>query len=413
VTGRAAGNGGDDPLVPRDPSESPESRDMIEGGGRGGREPGFSTLAIHAGQAPDRATGAVVTPIHLASTFAQEAVGKHAGFEYARTGNPTRSTLETALAALERARHGFAFSSGMAGEDAILRFLRPGDHVLIPDDAYGGTFRLIARIYADAGVEYTPVHLADPAAVAAAWRPTTRLVWVETPSNPLLSLADIAAIAEIAHDRDGLLVVDNTFATPYLQRPLGLGADIVAHSSTKYLGGHSDVVGGFVATNDDAIAERLSFTQNAVGAVPSPFDCYLLLRGIKTLELRMDRQCANARAVVGLLEDHRLVKRVFYPGLEHHPGHDIAVRQMRDFGAMVSFVHGDGEEAALEFVSRTRVFTLAESLGAVESLIEHPARMTHASTAGSPLEVDPALVRLSVGIENVEDLLEDLERALS
>jgi cystathionine gamma-synthase len=383
------------------------------GDDEGGREPGFSTLAIHAGQAPDRATGAVVTPIHLATTFAQEAVGKHAGFEYARTGNPTRATLQTALAALEGARHGFAFSSGMAGEDAILRFLRPGDHVLIPDDAYGGTFRLIARIYSVAGVEYTPVHLPHPEEVAAAWRPTTRLVWVETPSNPLLSLADIAAIADIAHSRDGLLVVDNTFATPYLQRPLALGADIVAHSSTKYLGGHSDVVGGFVATNDDAIAERLSFTQNAVGAVPSPFDCYLLLRGIKTLELRMDRQCANARAIADLLESHPSVRRVFYPGLAHHPGHDIAVRQMRDFGAMVSFLHSDGEEAALEAVSRTRVFTLAESLGAVESLLEHPARMTHASTAGSPLEVDPALVRLSVGIENVEDLLEDLERALT
>jgi cystathionine gamma-synthase len=408
-----AGGGAGTPLTPDEPGE-PDDPPLVRGreGGRG-REPGFSTLAIHAGQAPDRATGAVVPPIHLASTFAQEAVGKHAGFEYARTGNPTRATLETALAALERARYGFAFASGMAGEDAVLRFLRPGDHVLIPDDAYGGTFRLIARIYSAGGVEYTPVHLPDPAAVAAAWRPTTRLVWVETPSNPLLNLVDIAAIAAIAHTRDGLLVVDNTFATPYLQRPLALGADIVVHSSTKYLGGHSDVVGGFVATDDAAIAERLSFTQNAVGAVPSPFDCYLLLRGVKTLELRMDRQCANARAVVDLLERHRSVSRVFYPGLATHPGHDIAARQMRDFGAMASFLHADGEEGALEMVTRTRIFTLAESLGAVESLIEHPARMTHASTAGSPLEVDPALVRLSVGIENAEDLIEDLETALA
>ncbi len=376
------------------------------------RELGFGTLAIHAGQAPDRETGAVVPPIHLATTYSQQAVGKHAGFEYSRTGNPTRATLQVALAALEGAGHGFSFASGMAAEDAVLRQLRPGDHIVIPNDAYGGTYRLVARIYAPGGVEFTPADLTEPASVEAAWRDETRLVWIETPSNPWLRIADIEALAAVAHDRGGLCVVDNTFATPYLQQPLSQGADLVVHSATKYLGGHSDVVGGFVATNDDGLAESLAFMQNSVGAVPSPFDCYLLLRGIKTLEVRMERQCANARAVAAFLNAHPAVSQVLYPGLETHAGHEVAARQMRDFGAMVSFIHGGGEEAALEAVSRTEIFTLAESLGAVESLIEHPARMTHASVAGSALAVDPGLVRLSVGLETLDDLLADLERAL-
>lgn len=373
---------------------------------------GFETRAIHAGQPPDAATGAVVPPIHLASTFAQDAVGSHRGFEYARTGNPTRATLEAALASLEGARHGIAFSSGMGAADALLRGVRPGEHLVIPSDAYGGTYRLVARVLAPAGVEFTPVDLSDAAAVAAAWRPATRLVWVESPSNPLLGIADIAAIARIAHDRGGRCIVDNTFATPYLQQPLSLGADAVVHSSTKYLGGHSDVVGGIVATDDDELAAELRFVQNAVGAVPSPFDCYLVLRGMRTLAVRLDRQCENARAVVELLAAHPAVALVHYPGLPAHAGHEVAARQMRDFGAMVSFVMAGGEEAALEVVARTEVFTLAESLGAVESLIEHPARMTHASVAGSPLAVDPGLVRLSVGIETVDDLLADLKQAL-
>jgi cystathionine gamma-synthase len=373
---------------------------------------GFETRAIHAGQEPDGGTGAVVPAIHLASTFAQDAVGSHRGFEYARTNNPTRQVLETTLASLESARHGIAFSSGMAASDALLRRARPGDHVVIPSDAYGGTYRLVARVLAPNGVEFTPVDLTDTGAVAAAWRPETRLVWVESPSNPLLGIADIAAIARIAHDHGAHCIVDNTFATPYLQQPLALGADAVVHSSTKYLGGHSDVVGGFVATSNDDLAAELRFLQNAVGAVPSPFDCYLVLRGVRTLAVRLDRQCANAHAVAQLLEDHPSVSRVYYPGLPGHPGHDVAARQMRDFGGMVSFVLRDGEEAALAVVARTKVFTLAESLGAVESLIEHPARMTHASVAGSPLAVDPGLVRLSVGIETLDDLLADLKQAL-
>jgi cystathionine gamma-synthase len=373
---------------------------------------GFETRAIHAGQEPDGGTGAVVPAIHLASTFAQDAVGSHRGFEYARTNNPTRQVLETTLASLESARHGIAFSSGMAASDALLRRSRPGEHVVIPSDAYGGTYRLVARVLAPNGVEFTPVDLTDTGAVAAAWRPETRLVWVESPSNPLLGIADIAAIARIAHDHGAHCIVDNTFATPYLQQPLALGADAVVHSSTKYLGGHSDVVGGFVATSNDDLAAELRFLQNAVGAVPSPFDCYLVLRGVRTLAVRLDRQCANAHAVAQLLEDHPSVSRVYYPGLPGHPGHDVAARQMRDFGGMVSFVLRDGEEAALAVVARTKVFTLAESLGAVESLIEHPARMTHASVAGSPLAVDPGLVRLSVGIETLDDLLADLKQAL-
>lgn len=373
---------------------------------------GFETRLVHAGQEPDPATGAVVPAIHLASTFAQDAVGSHQGFEYARTGNPTRAALETSIAALESARHGIAFSSGMAATDAVLRRLRPGDHIVIPDDAYGGTYRLVARVLAPMGIDFSPVNLADADALGEAWRPETRLVWVETPTNPLLRIADIAGIARVAHDRGGLCIVDNTFATPYLQQPLSLGADAVVHSTTKYLGGHSDVVGGFVATDDDGLASDLHFIQNAAGAVPSPFDCYLVLRGLRTLAVRMDRQCASARVIAELLRDHPAVETVYYPGLSGHPGHKVAVHQMRDFGAMVSFVLRDGEEAALEVVKRTRVFTLAESLGAVESLIEHPHRMTHASVAESPLAVHPGLVRLSVGIETLDDLLADLEEAI-
>jgi cystathionine gamma-synthase len=373
---------------------------------------GFETRAIHAGQPPDPVTGAVVTPITLATTFAQDAVGKHAGFEYARTGNPTRRALEECMASLESATRGLAFASGMAAEDAVLRLLAPGDHVIIPNDAYGGTYRLLAAVHGPAGLDWSAADLADTEALDAAWGDETRLVWVETPTNPRLSVIDIEAIARLAHERGALVVVDNTFATPYLQRPLDLGADVVVHSSTKYLGGHSDVVGGFVAVADGQLGERLAFVQNAVGAVPSPFDCYLVLRGLKTLGVRMDRHCENARAIAALLAEHPSVAQVLYPGLPRHPGHDVARRQMSDFGGMVSFLAAGGEEAALALVTHTRLFTLAESLGAVESLVEHPARMTHASAAESPLAVDPALVRLSVGLETTDDLVADLKAAL-
>ena len=372
----------------------------------------FETRAVHAGQEPD-ATGAVVPPISLASTFVQDAVGEHRGYEYARSANPTRAALETCIAELEEASHGLAFASGMAAEDVVLRaVLSPGDHVIIPADAYGGTCRLVARVYEPAGIDWTAVDLGDLDALAVAWRDETKLVWAETPTNPLLSVVDIAAVANAAHERDALIVVDNTFATPYLQLPLTLGADVVLHSSTKYLGGHSDVVGGLVALDDDELTERMAFVQNAAGAVPGPIDCYLVRRGVKTLAVRMDRHCANARAVAALLAEHPAVDRVLYPGLPGHPGHDVARRQMHDFGGMVSFTVAGGEDAALELVASTRLFALAESLGAVESLIEHPARMTHASVAGSALAVDPSLVRLSVGIESAEDLVADLRHAL-
>jgi len=374
---------------------------------------GFSTRAIHAGQDPDPLTGAVVTPIHLASTFAQEAVGKHKGFDYGRTRNPTRLSLETTIASLEGARFGYAFSSGMAATDAVLRLLRPGDHLLIPDDAYGGTYRLVSSIYAGTGVAFSPVELQSPDALVAAWRDETRLVWVETPSNPKLNVIDIEAVSAVAHEHGARCIVDNTFATPYLQQPLELGADAVVHSSTKYLGGHSDVVGGFVATNDEELGAHLGFVQNSAGAVPGPFDCYLVQRGLKTLAVRLDRQCANAALIATHLLAHRAVQEVYYPGLAHHPGHELAARQMRNFGAMVSFTLRGGEAAALEVAAGTRLFTLAESLGAVESLIELPARMTHASTEGSELEVDPSLIRLSVGLETASDLLEDIDRALA
>jgi cystathionine gamma-synthase len=373
---------------------------------------GFETRAIHAGQPPDPVTGAVVTPISLATTFAQSAVGEHQGYEYARSSNPTRAALEACLADLEGATRGLAFASGLAAEDALLRTLRPGDHVLIPTDAYGGTFRLVARVHAAAGLEWSAVDLTDLDAVAAAWRDRTRMVWVETPTNPLLTIVDVGAVSRLAHERGARVVVDNTFATPYLQRPLELGADVVVHSTTKYLGGHSDVVGGFLAARDEDLGEELTFLQNAVGGVPGPLDCYLVLRGAKTLAVRMDRHCANAAVVAAALDGHPAVARVLYPGLPSHPGHDVAARQMDGFGGMVSFTLRGGEDAALGVASATRVFTLAESLGAVESLIEHPARMTHASVAGSPLAVDPALIRLSVGLETVTDLVADLRRAL-
>ena len=376
------------------------------------RDLGFETRAIHAGQEPDPTTGAVVPPISLATTFAQDAVGKHRGYEYGRSGNPTRSALETCLASLEGAGHGLAFASGLAAEDAVFRTLSPGDHVILPSDTYGGTFRLVARVHERFGIDWSAVDLGDLDAVAEAWTDATRMVWVETPTNPALNIVDIAAVAKLAHSRDARVVVDNTFATPYLQQPLALGADAVVHSSTKYLGGHSDVVGGFVATHDAEFEDDLRFLQNAMGAVPSPFDCYLVLRGVRTLGIRMDRHCANARAIVDVLRAHDAVARTFYPGLPDHPGHDIAARQMRDFGGMVSFTLVGGENSALDVVAKTRLFTLAESLGAVESLIEHPGRMTHASVTGSPLEVDPALVRCSVGIETTEDLVDDLQQAL-
>jgi cystathionine gamma-synthase len=372
---------------------------------------GFETLAIHAGQPPDPTTGSVVPAIHLATTFAQSAVGEHHGFEYSRTGNPTRAALETCLAALEGAVYGSAFASGLAAEDAVLRSLEPGDHLIVGNNVYGGTHRLLAQVHTQ--LDFTPAALDDLTAIEAAWRTETRLVWIETPSNPYLRIADIAALAELAHRHGARLVVDNTFATPYLQKPLALGADVVVHSTTKYLGGHSDVIGGFVATNDSEVEAHVARLQNSVGAVPSPFDCFLVLRGVKTLAVRMERHCANARRVADALVSHPAVDVVYYPGLPSHPGHEIAARQMRDFGGMVSMVVHGGEPAALKVAASTEIFTLAESLGAVESLIEQPHRMTHASVAESSLAVDPALLRLSVGIEDVDDLLADLDRALS
>ena len=375
---------------------------------------GFSTRAIHAGQTPDPTTGSVIVPIHATSTYAQDGVGGlRDGFEYSRTGNPTRTALETCLAALEGGRHGRAFASGMAATDAVLRATcRPGDHVVLPSDAYGGTFRLIDKVFRHWGLEHTPVPLEDIDAVRAALRPTTRLVWCETPTNPLLNIADIAALAEVAHEGGARLVVDNTFASPYLQAPLSLGADLALHSTTKYLGGHSDVVGGAVVTDDGALDEQVGFLQNGAGAVPGPFDAWLTLRGVKTLSVRMERHCDNAERVVAALTAHPQVTGVRYPGLPEHPGHEVAAKQMRRFGGMVSFTVAGGVDAAFEVCKRTRLFVLAESLGGVESLIEHPGRMTHASTAGSQLEVPADLVRLSVGIEDAEDLVTDLLDAL-
>lgn len=378
---------------------------------------GFSTRAIHAGQDPEPTTGAVVTPISLSTTFAQDGVGNHRGYEYSRSGNPTRTAMETQVASLEEATHGLAFASGLAAEDNVLRLLTTRDvsrgrRILLGNDAYGGTFRLISKVWAPMGLPWTAADLTDLDTLRSEWPPDTGMIWLETPTNPLLTCFDIAAIAEIAHERDAIVVVDNTFATPYLQRPITLGADVVVHSSTKYLGGHSDVVGGFLATSDDKMAEELAFTQNAAGAIPSPFDCYLVLRGVKTLAVRMDRHCENARAIVDLLVAHEAVDRVLYPQLPDHPGHEAAARQMTDFGGMVSFTLAGGRGAALRVAESTSIFTLAESLGAVESLIEHPGAMTHMSAAGSPLEVPDDLIRLSVGIEDASDLVDDLRTAL-
>jgi cystathionine gamma-synthase len=374
---------------------------------------GFGTRAIHAGQDPDPVTGAVVVPISLATTFAQASVGEHRGYEYSRTGNPTRRALETCVAALEGGRHGLAFASGMAALDTVFRQLAPGDRVVLSDDAYGGTWRILDKVYRPAGIDVAVVDLTDLEATRAALAEPAALVVVETPTNPALRIVDLRAVADLAHAAGARLVVDNTFATPYLQQPLVLGADVVVHSSTKYLGGHSDVVGGVVVVDDDELAARLAFTQNAVGAVPAPFDCYLVLRGIKTLHVRMDRHSANAAAVARHLVEHPAVTAVAWPGLVDHPGHEVALAQMTGFGGMVSFTVRGGADAALAVCAATRLFTLAESLGAVESLIEHPGRMTHASVVGSQLEVDPGLVRLSVGLEDVSDLVADLDRALA
>jgi cystathionine gamma-synthase len=376
---------------------------------------GFDTLAIHAGQAADAVTGAVVPPIFQTSTYAQDAVGApRLGYEYSRTTNPTRGALQDCLAALEGGRWGLTFASGLAAEDTLLRTVcKPGDHVVIPDDAYGGTFRLFAKVTERWGLGWTSAPVTDVDAVRAAMTDRTRIVWIETPTNPLLNIADIAALAQLAHDRGALLVVDNTFASPYLQAPLALGADVVVHSTTKYIGGHSDVVGGALVLDDDGLHEELAFHQNAMGAVNGPFDAWLTLRGVRTLGVRMDRHCDNAERVVAFLTRHKAVARVHYPGLPEHPGHDIAAKQMRRFGGMVSFRAAGGETAAVEICNRAKLFTLGESLGGVESLIEHPGRMTHASAAGSPLEVPADLVRLSVGIETADDLLADLDQALS
>ncbi len=375
---------------------------------------GFETRAIHAGQEPDPRTGAVVPAIYATSTYKQDGVGGlREGYEYSRSANPTRTALEECLASLEGGARGFAFASGLAAEDTLLRALTaPGDHVVIPNDAYGGTYRLFDKVEARWGLRYDPVPIADVEAVRAAVRPgETRIVWVETPTNPLLGIADIAALAEIAHAADALLVVDNTFASSYLQQPLAHGADVVVHSTTKSAGGHSDVVGGALVVRDEALAEPIAFHQNSMGAVAGPFDSWLVLRGLKTLALRMERHSDNAEAVVAFLQSRPEVAQVIYPGLSEHPGHAVAARQMKRFGGMVSFRMAAGERAALDVVEHTELFTLAESLGGVESLIEHPGRMTHASAAGSPLEVPADLVRVSVGIESADDLVADLERA--
>ncbi|GAA4963290.1 cystathionine gamma-synthase [Yinghuangia aomiensis] len=376
---------------------------------------GFETLAIHAGQEPDPLTGAVVPPIYQVSTYKQDGVGGlRGGYEYSRSANPTRTALEECVAALEAGARGLAFASGLAAEDCLLRTVcKPGDHVVIPNDAYGGTFRLFAKVLDRWGLEWTPAQSGDADAVRRAIRPgQTKVVWCETPSNPLLGVADIEQLAGVAREAGALLVVDNTFASPYLQQPLTLGADVIVHSTTKYMGGHSDVVGGALVAADAELGEQLAYHQNAMGAVAGPFDAWLTLRGIRTLGVRMDRHCANAEKIVELLRGHKAVAEVLYPGLPGHPGHDVAVKQMKAFGGMVSFRVAGGENAAVEVCNRAKLFTLGESLGGVESLIEHPGRMTHASAAGSPLEVPADLVRLSVGIETAEDLVADLERAL-
>ena len=373
----------------------------------------FETRAIHVGQDPDPATGAVITPIYATTTYVQEAVGENKGYDYGRTGNPTRTALETALASLENAEHGIAFSSGLGATTTLMHLVDPGQRVVLVADVYGGVYRMTSKIYEPKGYRFTyvPADVFD-ADLGSYLGDDVRLVWVETPSNPLLNVVDIRLAADAAHAVGAILVVDNTFATPFLQQPLELGADAVVHSTTKYLGGHSDVIGGFVATNDPTIAERLRFLQKSLGAVPGPFDSWLVLRGLRTLALRMERHCENARRVAAFLEQHEAVERVLYPGLESHPHHDLAARQMSDFGGMVSFLAGS-EEAAIAVCAETKLFVLAESLGGVESLIEHPARMTHASTADAPFAAPRDLVRLSVGIESADDLIADLEAALA
>jgi len=376
---------------------------------------GFSTRALHIGQGPDPATGAVVQPIHMATTFAQQGVGKHKGFEYGRSGNPTRQALEECLAALEDAKHCLAFSSGLGAETTLMLLLDPGDHVVYMEDVYGGTFRLFDKVLKRYGVTFTPVDAADIDAVERSMTPRTRMLWLESPTNPLLRIVDIDAVSEVAHSHGAMVCVDNTFATPYLQQPLHLGADVVVHSSTKYIGGHSDVVGGALMTSDEELEQKLRFHQNAVGAVPSPFDCWLLLRGVKTLALRVERQSQNAMELATALQGNRAVNRVFYPGLDSHPNRGVAARQMRMFGGMVSFEVED-EPTAFRALERLRIFALAESLGAVESLAEHPARMTHASIPSAERQrsgVGDGLIRLSVGVEDVADLIADLESALS
>jgi cystathionine beta-lyase/cystathionine gamma-synthase len=376
------------------------------------RRPGFETLAIHAGQEPEGMTGAVTVPIFQTSTFAQEAVGKHKGYDYARTGNPTRTALETCLAELEDGKWGLAFASGMAATDAVAHLLGAGDHVVLSDDVYGGTYRLYKRMYEQLGVALTAVDMRDVSVVRRAMRRSTKLVWIESPSNPTMKVVDIAALAEVAHKGKALAVVDNTFASPYLQNPLDHGADLVLHSTTKYIGGHSDVVGGAVIGNDPELRTRLAFLQNAAGGVPGPLDAWLVLRGVKTLAVRMERHSANGQAVAEWLAEHPKVKRVNYPGLPTHPQHDLAKRQMKSFGGMLSFELRGGEAAANRMVARTKIFALAESLGGVESLIEVPLAMTHGSVRGTKLAPPAGLVRLSVGIETVSDLVADLAQAI-
>jgi cystathionine gamma-synthase len=372
----------------------------------------FETRAIHDGQEPDPATGAVTVPIYQTSTYVQEAVGQHKGYDYARVANPTRTALQLCLASLESAEHGLAFSSGLGAVTTIMHLVSPGDRIVAVNDVYGGVYRMFSQVYEPKGYEFTWLPASELGdGLADHLDERTRIVWLETPTNPLLNVIDIRAAAAAAHAAGAMVVVDNTFATPYLQRPLELGADIVIHSTTKYLGGHSDVVGGFAATNDPTVAERLQFLQKSLGAVPGPFDCWLVLRGIKTLAVRMRQHCENAHVVALRLARHPRVEQVLYPGLPTHPGHDIAARQMRDFGGMISFLV-ESEEEAVNLVAQTKIFQLAESLGGVESLIEHPARMTHASTADAPFATPKNLIRLSVGLESAEDLVEDLEAAL-
>ena len=374
---------------------------------------GFETRAIHAGQPPDPATGAVNVPVYLTSTYVQEGLGRHKGYEYSRTGNPTRTALEQCVASLEEGKYGLAFASGMAAETTLMYLFSPGDHILVADDVYGGTYRLFERVLKPYGLQFSYVDMTDADSVREHLRDNTKAIWIETPSNPLMKLVDIAAVSSIAREHGARVIVDNTFASPYGQQPLTLGADVVVHSTTKYLGGHSDVVGGVLVLSDDEMYERLKFLQNAVGAVPGPLDCFLVLRGIKTLAVRMRAHETNAMQVARFLEQHPVVERVRYPGLPSHPQHDLAGRQMRNFGGMISFEVKGGIEQARRIVERTRLFALAESLGGVESLIEHPGVMTHASVAGSPLQVPDNLIRLSVGIETAEDLIRDLASAMS